>query len=117
MKVLQILLAAVCLTALLCGCSREAKVVGMWVSCGTADIEGGDEFELYRATEWTFTEDGTAIVTVDGETTEYAYSMTHNTLTLKGDPVSHGILYKVKGDVFSLYIGGDRYADFERVEE
>ena len=34
-----------------------------------------------------------------------------------GDPVSHGILYKVRGDIFSLYIGGGRCADFEREEE
>ena len=116
MKFARILLAAVCLAALLCGCSREAKVVGTWVSCGTADIKGSG-FEFKRADQWTFTEEVTALVTIDGKTTEYGYSMSDDTLTLNGETMSYGVRYKLKGDTFSIYTGGGGYADFERVEE
>jgi len=116
MKLMRIVLTMLCLALLLCGCSREAKVVGTWVSCGTPDIKGSD-FAFKRADQWTFTEEGTALVTVDGETTEYGYSLSDDTLTLNGETISYGVRYKLKGDTFSIYTGGGGYADFERVEE
>ena len=114
MKSARILLAAVCLAALLCGCSREAKMVGTWVSSGAADVGGGLDFA--RATQWTFTEEGTVTVVLDGEAEEYRYSMSDDTLTLNGEEISYGMRYELKGDTFSLHTGSGR-ADFERMED
>ena len=100
MKCLRILLAAACLAALLCGCSREARVVGTWVSSSAAGVSGGLDFT--RATQWTFTEEGTVTVVLDGEAEEYRYSMSDDTLTLNGEEISYGMRYELKGDTLTF---------------
>ena len=117
MKLAKIFLTAMCLAALLCGCSRETRVVGTWVSCGDPGSGREHDFDVGAVDQWVFSKDGTVAVTADGETVEYRYSMTGSTLTLQGEPVSYGLLYKLKGDRFSIYDGNETYVGFERAED
>lgn len=104
----------------LCACgNHQKKLVGTWAGNGDLDILGSETpFEF--AQQWTFRDDGTAVVLVDSEPVEfsiYRVSDDGDTLTLimDGSETSWGILYQIKGDTLSIKTGSG-YAEFTRVD-
>ena len=89
---------------LLCSCSYESKIIGTWSGDGTLDMMGMHApFEF--ATQWVFNADGPAVVTVGEEEIQFKYSMTDDTLTLNGDELTWGVLYKITGNTLSIKTG------------
>lgn len=101
----KLMLTVGCLTLLfLCACSYESKIVGTWSGDGTLDMKGMNApFEF--AAQWVFNADGTVIVTVGEEEIQFKYSMTDDTLTLNGDELTWGVLYKITGNTLSIETG------------
>lgn len=105
---------AICFSLILLGsCSPDDKLVGTWQGDGSLDLLGM-EAPYEFATQWIFTEDGTAIVNVGEEELEFKYSATDDTLTLNGGEMSWGVLYRVKGKTLSIETG-DGAAAFTKV--
>ena len=67
------------------------------------------------ATQWVFRTDGTAVVTVGEEEIKFKYSMTDDTLTLNGEELTWGILYKITGNTLSIETG-NALATFQKIK-
>ena len=111
----KLMSTVVCLTLLLlCACSYGSKIVGTWSGDGTLDMKGMHApFEF--ATQWVFRTDGTAVVTVGEEEIKFKYSMTDDTLTLNGEELTWGILYKITGNTLSIETG-NALATFQKIK-
>jgi len=95
----------ICLNLLiLSSCGGEAKLTGTWQGDGSLDMLGMEAPWEY-ATQWVFRADGTVSVTVGEETVDFRYSTTDDTLTLNGEELSWGVLYRVKQDTLSIETG------------
>lgn len=119
-QILVIFTLTFALVCSLCACgNHQQEIVGTWVGNGDLDMLGSETpFEF--AQQWTFRDDGTAVVIVDSkpvEFTTYRVSADGDTLTLimDGSETSWGVVYHIKDDTLSIKTGSG-YAEFTRAD-